>query len=277
MVKVIHLSDDGTEKAAVVLDDFTVEVIYSGISGHVARRRDRAGRGRDAVVRLASRGASAPREAAHPNSQLSTGCPGDPGQADSSGSRLLRSPRWRDDGGSEAFWAHSVSPQVRPVPSPSACWRRRRARAAHPLSRVRRTRTRASSFSSAQSPLRTVGAALVETFVPHATGLPEAGEATTSGCAAALAYLQAYAAPRFSFECPGYADGHQAMTTCVSQASTCGLRRLIVIADPCPDAPHERSIELVGAHRSIGRAPGSLRFLRLKVAMGLWANGAPLR
>jgi hypothetical protein len=32
MVKVIHLSDDGTEKAAVVLDDFTVEVIYSGIA-----------------------------------------------------------------------------------------------------------------------------------------------------------------------------------------------------------------------------------------------------
>jgi hypothetical protein len=32
MVKVIHLADDGTEKAAVVLDDFTVEVIYSGIA-----------------------------------------------------------------------------------------------------------------------------------------------------------------------------------------------------------------------------------------------------
>jgi hypothetical protein len=32
MVKVIHLSDDGTETAAVVLDDFTVEVVYSGIA-----------------------------------------------------------------------------------------------------------------------------------------------------------------------------------------------------------------------------------------------------
>jgi hypothetical protein len=32
MVKVIHLSDDGTEKAAVMLDDFTVEVVYSGIA-----------------------------------------------------------------------------------------------------------------------------------------------------------------------------------------------------------------------------------------------------
>ena len=32
MIKVIHLADDGTEKAAVELDDFTVEVIYSGIA-----------------------------------------------------------------------------------------------------------------------------------------------------------------------------------------------------------------------------------------------------
>jgi hypothetical protein len=32
MVKVIHLADDGTEKATVVLDDFTVEVIYAGIA-----------------------------------------------------------------------------------------------------------------------------------------------------------------------------------------------------------------------------------------------------
>lgn len=32
MVKIIHVDDDGTEKAAVELDDFTVEVIYSGIA-----------------------------------------------------------------------------------------------------------------------------------------------------------------------------------------------------------------------------------------------------
>ena len=32
MVKIIHVSDDGTEKAEVELDDFTVEVIYSGIA-----------------------------------------------------------------------------------------------------------------------------------------------------------------------------------------------------------------------------------------------------
>jgi len=32
MVKVIHLSDDGTEMAAIEVDDFTIEVIYSGIA-----------------------------------------------------------------------------------------------------------------------------------------------------------------------------------------------------------------------------------------------------
>jgi hypothetical protein len=32
MIKIIHLADDGTEKAAVELDEFTVEVIYSGIA-----------------------------------------------------------------------------------------------------------------------------------------------------------------------------------------------------------------------------------------------------
>ena len=32
MVRVIHLADDGTEMAAIDLDDFTIEVIYSGIA-----------------------------------------------------------------------------------------------------------------------------------------------------------------------------------------------------------------------------------------------------
>ena len=32
MVKVIRVTEDGTETAAVELDDFTVEVIYSGIA-----------------------------------------------------------------------------------------------------------------------------------------------------------------------------------------------------------------------------------------------------
>jgi hypothetical protein len=32
MVKVIHIADDGTEMAAIEVDDFTIEVIYSGIA-----------------------------------------------------------------------------------------------------------------------------------------------------------------------------------------------------------------------------------------------------
>jgi hypothetical protein len=32
MVKVIQLADDGTEMAAIEVDDFTIEVIYSGIA-----------------------------------------------------------------------------------------------------------------------------------------------------------------------------------------------------------------------------------------------------
>ncbi len=32
MVKVIHLADDGTEVAAIELDDFTIEVIYAGLA-----------------------------------------------------------------------------------------------------------------------------------------------------------------------------------------------------------------------------------------------------
>jgi hypothetical protein len=43
MVRVIHLADDGTEMAAVEVDDFTIEVIYSGLAEmlrHAAASRD---------------------------------------------------------------------------------------------------------------------------------------------------------------------------------------------------------------------------------------------
>jgi hypothetical protein len=89
-----------------------------------------------------------------------------------------------------------------------------------------------------------------ESFVARTSGLPTAGEATESGCSAALEYLNAYAAPGFSFECPGDAQGHQAMTVCVSGASACSGLRLIVIADPCPAAymnEASNSWDLVGA------------------------------
>jgi hypothetical protein len=88
----------------------------------------------------------------------------------------------------------------------------------------RRLRSVASSGSAPQS------------FVAQVTGLPPAGEATRDGCAAAYAYLQAYAAPGFTFECPGDAGGHEAETMCISGSTPCSTLRLIVIADPCPAA-----------------------------------------
>ena len=39
MIKVIHLGDDGTEMATIEVDDFTIEVIYSGIAEMLARLR----------------------------------------------------------------------------------------------------------------------------------------------------------------------------------------------------------------------------------------------
>jgi hypothetical protein len=55
------------------------------------------------------------------------------------------------------------------------------------------------------------------------------------GCAPALAYLQAHAAPGFTFECPGWADGHQAMT-CINVAGVCSGTKVIAISIPCPAA-----------------------------------------
>jgi hypothetical protein len=54
-------------------------------------------------------------------------------------------------------------------------------------------------------------------------------------CAAAIAYLDAHAAPGFTFICPGDAFGHQAMT-CDNQSGVCPGQKLIVIAIPCPAA-----------------------------------------
>jgi hypothetical protein len=69
---------------------------------------------------------------------------------------------------------------------------------------------------------------------PQPTPITDAAP-TGYGCAAALAYLAANAAPGFTFECPGYAAGHEAMT-CVDHAPECGGEHLIVISDPCPAA-----------------------------------------
>lgn len=74
---------------------------------------------------------------------------------------------------------------------------------------------------------------------PVVPALPAIGHASASGCAAALAYLQAYAAPGFAFACPGYAEGHQAMT-CLGDTpqypNACPNGPTIAISDACPAA-----------------------------------------
>jgi hypothetical protein len=74
---------------------------------------------------------------------------------------------------------------------------------------------------------------------PPVPATPAVGHATTWGCAAALAYLQTYAAPGFALDCPGYAEGHEAMT-CLhgtpQYPDACSSGPTIAISDPCPQA-----------------------------------------
>ena len=74
---------------------------------------------------------------------------------------------------------------------------------------------------------------------PAAPVLPAVGQATVWGCSAALAYLSAYAAPGFTLDCPGYAEGHEAMT-CIhgtpEYPDACLNGPTIAISDPCPQA-----------------------------------------
>lgn len=98
----------------------------------------------------------------------------------------------------------------------------------------------AAAAESAAAPVATASAttaAPAESFVQQPNPqMPVAGEATAWGCAAALAYLYAYAAPGFTFQCPGDALGHEGMTECVSGDAPCSLVALVAIADPCPAA-----------------------------------------
>jgi hypothetical protein len=74
---------------------------------------------------------------------------------------------------------------------------------------------------------------------PAPPAVPAYGGATAWGCSAALAYLQAYAAPGFALNCPGYAEGHEAMT-CLhgtpQYPEACPTGPTIAISDPCPQA-----------------------------------------
>jgi hypothetical protein len=55
------------------------------------------------------------------------------------------------------------------------------------------------------------------------------------GCDPAIAYLRVHAAPGFTFECPGWADGHQAMS-CDNVPGVCPGTLIIAISTPCPAA-----------------------------------------
>lgn len=70
---------------------------------------------------------------------------------------------------------------------------------------------------------------------PAAPAVLTEAETSGYGCAAAIAYLQKHAAPGFTFECPGYALGHQAMT-CINVSGVCAGVKLIAISVPCPAA-----------------------------------------
>lgn len=65
--------------------------------------------------------------------------------------------------------------------------------------------------------------------------MPAQGHATASGCAAAEAYLSAYAYPGFTVECPGDALGREGMT-CLNEPGLCPGEAIIAIADACPAA-----------------------------------------
>jgi len=90
------------------------------------------------------------------------------------------------------------------------------------------------------------------TSVSSTSGSPPAGTATAWGCGPALQYLEAYAAPGFVFQCPGYAQGHQAMT-CVDVAGVCAGEELVAISDPCPAAyMNEAHNSWVLSHEAFG-------------------------
>jgi hypothetical protein len=88
--------------------------------------------------------------------------------------------------------------------------------------------------------IASVPAPAVKAVAPHASSAPvrpvvTAAQPTGFGCSYALAYLSTHSAPGFTFECPGYALGHQAMT-CVNIAGVCAGEKLIAISIPCAAA-----------------------------------------
>lgn len=92
------------------------------------------------------------------------------------------------------------------------------------------------------------------TIIPVFSSVPPEGHATAYGCNAAVAYLRAYADPKFGIECPGPNDGYEA-TTCYGGSSgyyPCApYQYLIDIEVPCPAAyMNEASNSWVVDHKS---------------------------
>ena len=101
-----------------------------------------------------------------------------------------------------------------------------------------------TTTSTTTTPTTTPPAVLASTPVapappPAPPVVPAYGQATAWGCSAALAYLQTYAAPGFALDCPGYAEGHEAMT-CLhgtpQYPDACPSGPTIAISDACPQA-----------------------------------------
>jgi hypothetical protein len=126
-----------------------------------------------------------------------------------------------------------ITPPPAPAPAPTATTTTTTTTTAVPPAPAPTpTPTPAPAPAPAPPPAATVAAAPA----PSDPGvLPAVGQATGWGCAAALTYLQAYAAKGFALECPGYAEGREAMT-CMNQAGACPGTSVIAIADPCPQA-----------------------------------------
>jgi hypothetical protein len=83
-----------------------------------------------------------------------------------------------------------------------------------------------------KAPARAIRATVKRAATKATTSPPAPAQPSGYGCGYALAYLRAHAAPGFTFECPGYADGHQAMT-CVNIAGLCSGSDVIAISTPC--------------------------------------------
>ena len=98
-----------------------------------------------------------------------------------------------------------------------------------------------ASHGSKRRLVRTVGtlAAALPLLVLGAGCMAPAASAPSGGCAAALAYLAAHAAPGFVSYCPHAAGGNAAQTVVPPQAVTnpAAVKGMIYIADPnCPAA-----------------------------------------